>query len=334
MTVADKHPSKVAMSRARHPGTGRILLSTEIGQFGRSWPKPLRCYTRGCEARVHPVAEVPRTENSHGRAAYFARNPSRDGRPNDHSLHCLYNLGQIITVLVEDSGGQLRRDRSVTDPDTGVTTPVYRLPWPETFTRIHRTPVAEATSPEGAVFSEKGTKLLNTAAKIAGLLDQYNELEEHPEVVFRATCKGQDVEWLNFLYTPQRAWVLARRLRKTELAHPVAVIFRPRDHGVVEHRDWAWVRAEIATVEGDDGPPEMLFVCGAPVLVEKVFHPSARAISARMYIGYGMWTAVSRDSRPPRPTLDLVDGSLVAELPTGINRRVLRRWSAFRAIAD
>ncbi|WP_216917029.1 hypothetical protein [Nocardia noduli] len=34
MAVADKHPSKVAMSRARHPRTGRILLATEIAEFG------------------------------------------------------------------------------------------------------------------------------------------------------------------------------------------------------------------------------------------------------------------------------------------------------------
>lgn len=113
---------------------------------------------------VHPVAEVPRTENKHGRSSYFARNPSRPDRPNDHSLHCLYYLSQIITVLAEDSGGQLRRDRPVTDPDTGTTTAVYRLPWPETFTRISRATAAEATGPEGVVFSEKGMQLLNTAA--------------------------------------------------------------------------------------------------------------------------------------------------------------------------
>ncbi len=333
MAVLDKHPSKVAMSRARHPVTGRVVLASEIAMSGPSWPRPLCCYTRGCGARVHPVAEVARTENTHGRAAHFARNPSRDGRPNDHNLQCVYNLAQIITVLAEDSGGQLHRDRPVTDPDTGAIIPVYRLPWPETFTRTARAPAAEATDPQGAVFSEKGRKLLNTAAKIAGLLDRYNEMDEHPEVVFRATCKGQDVEWLNFLYTPQRAWVLARYLRTAELTHPVAVIFRPIDHGVVGQRDWAWVRADIATLDGEDRQ-EMLFVCGAKNLIDKMFHSSGRAVSARMYIAYGMWSAVSRDSRPPRPTLDLVDGSLVAELPAGIDRHVLRRWSAFRAVAD
>lgn len=75
MAVADKHSSNVAMSRARHSGTGRILLASEIAEFGDSWPKPLACYTIECGALVHPVAEIPRTEKTHGRAAYFARSP-------------------------------------------------------------------------------------------------------------------------------------------------------------------------------------------------------------------------------------------------------------------
>ena len=133
----------------------------------------------------------------------------------------------------------MRRDRPVTDPDTGTTIAVYRLPWPETFARIPRGTAAEATGPDGAVFSEKGTQLLNTAAKIAGLLEQYKDLGEHPEVVFRAVCRGRDVEWINFLYTPQRTRVLANNLRTAEPTHPVAVIFRPRDHRVVAQRDWA-----------------------------------------------------------------------------------------------
>ncbi|MBF6457921.1 hypothetical protein IU433_02520 [Nocardia puris] len=331
--MADKHSSKVAMSRARHPGTGRILLASEIAEFGDSWPKPLACYTIGCGALVHPVAEIPRTEKTHGRAAYYARNPSRGGRPNDHSPHCVYNLTQIITVLTENSGGQLRRDRPVTNPETGAIVPVYRLPWPQTFAPTVRTAVAEATSPEGAVFAERGTKLLNTAAKIAELLDKYREMGEHPEVEFRATCNGRDVEWPNFLYTPQRTHTLARNMRRTQLAHPVAVIFRPRTYGVVARRDWAWVRADVATLDGDDGT-EMLFVCGARGLVDEAFDRRARAISARMYIGFGMWSMVSRDSRPGRLTLDLIDGSLIAELPSGIDREVLHRWSAFRAVPE
>ncbi|MGV9823720.1 hypothetical protein [Nocardia xishanensis] len=96
---------------------------------------------------------------------------------------------------------------------------------------------------------------------------------------------------------------------------------------------WAWVRADVATLDGDEGP-YMLFVCGARKLVDEAFDRRARAISARMYIGFGMWSIVSRDSRPARLTLDLIDGSLVAELPRGIDREVLHRWSAFRAVPE
>ncbi|MBF6211666.1 hypothetical protein IU433_16770 [Nocardia puris] len=43
----------------------------------------------------------------------------------------------------------------------------------------------------------------------------------------------------------------------------------------------------------------------------------------------------TRDPRlPARLTLDLIDGSLLAELPPGIDREVLHRWSAFRAGPD
>ncbi|MEV0360634.1 hypothetical protein AB0H71_31715 [Nocardia sp. NPDC050697] len=334
MAVANKHPSKVAMSRARHPETGRILLASEIAEQVSSWPKPLSCYTIGCHARVHAVTEVPRTEKKGGRAAYFARNRACDGGTNDHTVHCVYNLSQIITVLTRDSGGLLQRGRSTSDPETGEPTPVYRLPWPEAFTRPPRGSTSEATSPEGAVFSEEATKLLNTAAKIAELLDRYQQMREHPEVMFRAVCKGQDVEWLYFLYTPQRAWLLARNLRRAELTHPVAVIFRPGGHDIIERGDRAWVRAEIATPEDHDDTAERLFVGGATELMKRIFRSSERAISARMYIGYGMWTSVSHSNLPPRPTLELVDGSLVAELPPSIDREVLRRWSAFRAVRD
>ncbi|WP_157184001.1 hypothetical protein [Nocardia takedensis] len=322
------------MSRARHPETGAILPASQIAEHGQSWPKPLACYTIGCGARVHPVAEIARTEKTHGRAAHFARNPSSGGRPNDHSTHCVYNLAQIITVLTAESDGQLRRDRPVTHPETGALVPLYRLPWPQTFSPTVRTAVAEPTNPEGAVFAEQGMKLLNTAAKIAELLSRYQVMNEHPEVEFRATCHGHDVEWMNFLYTPQRTHTLVRHLRRTVPVHPVVVIFRPRTYGVVARRDWAWVRADVATPDGED-QHEVLFVCGARDLVDKAFGRGARALSARMYIGFGMWSMATRDSRqPPRLTLDLIDGSLLAELPPGIDREVLHRWSVFRADPD
>ncbi|MBF6211665.1 hypothetical protein IU433_16775 [Nocardia puris] len=90
----------------------------------------------------------------------------------------------------------------MTHPETGALVRVYRLPWPQTFSPVTRTAVAEPTNPEGAVFAEQGTKLLNTAAKIAELVSRYQAMDEHPEVEFRATCHGHDVEWTNFLYTP------------------------------------------------------------------------------------------------------------------------------------
>ena len=48
-------------------------------------------------------------------------------------------------VLTEDSGGQLRRYRS----GHRATIPVYRLPWPEVFTRSDCAPAVETTDPNG-----------------------------------------------------------------------------------------------------------------------------------------------------------------------------------------
>ena len=114
-----------------------------------------------------------------------------------------------------------------------------RLPWPQTFQR--RDPRSPLDPPEQDVeriaYQRKLRPLLNTAAKIADLLTEYRQSGSDPGVEFEASCQGHTVDWMNFLYTPNRAWVLAQRLRRTgPLDHPSRGVVQERSHTVRETR--------------------------------------------------------------------------------------------------
>ncbi len=54
--------------------------------------------------------------------------------------------------------------------------------------------------------------LLNTAAKIADLLQQFHAVRADPMVGFQGRCDGQDVDWMTFFYARHRAFVLVQCL--------------------------------------------------------------------------------------------------------------------------
>lgn len=334
--MADKseHESRVAMARARHPATRQALEATQTAKQGHTWPKPLACFTESCDARIHFVAEIPRTETKKGRAAYFARNPPKGGIRNEHSTNCLYNLSQMIEVLKDESDGALAYSGRGRDPQTDELVPLYRLPWPHTFDDTPEKVQGDSWQAPGATFTEKYTKLLNTAAKIAELLERYRANGDHPEIIFQAICRGHNVDWVNFLYTPQRTYVLIRRLRDHgELTHPVAVIFRPLRIKNSKRAEGQWAMAEVSNLDDED--PELLFVQGNQRAMDEAFRARAGSVSARMFIGYGMWKTVSyKHEQPKRLTLKLVDDSVIAELPEDIDREIMRRWSTQRPLPE
>jgi hypothetical protein len=217
--VVGEHESTVRMGKARWVGSPpQLVHANDIPTKKESW-KDQKFLCEFCSAKVHPVF-TPRTETSSGRRPHFARNPSSGATANFHARDCQYNIERQIAELVESSEDQLER------PTRG--RPKYRLPWPDTFQRQDPRQPLEAPEHdvEAVAYQRKLRQLLNTAAKIADLLTSYRQSGSDPGVEFEATCEKRPVDWMNFLYTPNRAWVLAQRLRKNgPLDHPVAVIF-------------------------------------------------------------------------------------------------------------
>jgi len=329
MGESTEHVAQVAMPRARHPVTGEVLHATDIPSSENHWPKPLRC--ESCRARVHAV-NTQRTEEHAARALHFARNrPSGSGSdPNPHEDNCSYNLDKLISVLVEESGGSLYRAGKGVDGSTGERRTLYRLPWPDAFTQT-RNQLEAATTEDR--FAEQTTRLLNTAAKIAALLERYMQLGVEPGIEFRAVCHGAEIEWLNFLYTPHRAWLVVKRVREYgPLRHPVAIIFRPTNshhHG----SRLGWVYQDMRAPKGNVPAVERIFTAGSTVLTERIFMRNHRLVRGRWYIGYGMWYLTTHTERhPPRLTLNVDENSVIAPLPEGIDEEVLRSWSVSRPL--
>ncbi|MFI6314621.1 hypothetical protein ACIBEK_31330 [Nocardia fusca] len=266
-------------------------------------------------------------EQSRAHRPHFRRQPHVNGRENSHSPNCLYNVGQRIRVIRAGSAEALVRERSKSGP------PRYRLVVPEAFG-----PAASQESVDGGVqvVAERLTTVLNTAAKIAALLEDYTARDVDPNIEWYAECRGKRVEWLSFLYIPQRTWALRDRLKagRPELTHPVAVIFaayelktpwldrarrrrRPRD---------GYRAATYPLLPEPDGPmAEELVVVGEQELVETAF----AAGPGKYYIGYGMWTR-GRYGHGPRnfPGLSLRMNNVgqVSPLPAGISPTALSRW--------
>lgn len=315
-----EHESTARMGRARLLGDQpRLVYATDIPLNKEKW-KNKQFLCEHCPARVHPRS-TPRTETSSGRQPHFARNPTSAAHPNEHAKGCLYDIERQIDELIETSEDQLER------PTRGH--PKYRLPWPDTFQQQDpRHPLeAPANDFDAVAYQRKLRPLLNTAAKIAALLTSYRQSGSDPGVEVEATCQKRPVDWMNFLYTPNRAWVLAQRLRKTgPLDHPVAVIFRAAPIRV-KNADWSWLQSSIPVPKGHEPPSEILFVDGHPTAMTAAFATTEQSGANQLCIGYGVWSLTKRrGDLPQRLSLHLADISCVAFLPPEVTAASLKHW--------
>lgn len=327
MGAAQEHRSTVSMPVAR-----RIDIEPPVRVRAEDIPTNQQTWSRGvlrcvdCEARVQAVYPPPK-ERSRPQRPYFRRKPER-GNGNQHARSCVYNIGERIRVIRDSSGEAIVRDRSVDGR------PRYRLVVPEAFG-----PAEAGVSVGGGsqVVVERLTTVLNTAAKIAALLEDYAARGVDPNVEWLAECRGERVEWLNFLYVPQRIWVLRNRLQLdvAELSHPVAVIFLAQQKKTTLGRPFLWgiplVSYRSATYallpEPTQPRSEKLFVAGDHQLLQHAFADGL----GKYYIGYGMWKRVSyREPNPPRLTLEMDNAAQIARIPDDIGSAALSRWKDWR----
>ncbi|WP_280489483.1 hypothetical protein [Nocardia carnea] len=273
---------------------------------------------------VHAVYSTPKERSRPCRPHFRRQGKLKDGVGNPHAQDCPYNVPSQIRVLRDSSAGALVRERCRSGP------PRYRLVVPEAF--------GPATSPDNdggvQVVAERLTTVLNTAAKIAALIEHYAARGVDPNIEWCAECRGERVEWLSFLYTPQRTWALRRRLLEngSGLTHPVAVLFSP----YVVEAPWRdrirfWRRSGIGyRAAAYRLPPETdrritaeLVVAGEYQLLESVFAMG----SGKYYIGYGMWEFdVYARGSVPRLMLHMDHAGQVSPLSADISPAALSRW--------
>lgn len=231
-------------------------------------------------------------------------------------------------MIVADSADSLVRDRARKGRP-----PRYRLVLPDAF----GPPDPVGGSGHGQqVVAERLTTVLNTAAKIAALLEDYAERDADINVEWSAECGGERVEWQNFLYVPQRIWVLRRRLTAfgPELTHPVAVVFRASERQSASSGVGASGScAAVYALPPEPGAPETdrLSVVGEQELVDSVFANGTR----KYYIGYGMWHRTAlRAGDPVRLCLGIYTTAQIADISDRVGDRPLARWGEWRRLHD
>ena len=301
------------------------VRAEDIPTHHHRWPRgKLRCVD--CDAIVQAVYSQPK-EQSRAHKPYFRRTPVKGGR-NQHSRNCCYNIDERIRVIRAGSAETLVRDRSPRGR------PRYRLLVPEAFG-----PPDSATSVGGGsqVVAEKLTTVLNTAAKIAALIEDYAVRGVDPNIEWIAECRGERVEWLNFLYTPPRTWVLRNRLPRggSELTHPVAVVFLAQEKDTRWGRPHRWAIPRFGTraatyampSETEQRESDKLIVRGDRQLID---HAIADGLGT-YYIGYGMWKRMTNTRFDcPRLTLQVDNVSQIARVPDDISKTAPQRWKDWR----
>lgn len=322
MVEETEHKATVSMPEARRIDTDPPLsiFARDIPAQKRTWPsRLLRC--AHCDARVQAIDSTPK-EKSRPRRPHFRRWP-QPGGGNRHAADCLYNIDERIRVIRADSDHTLLRDRGRKGR------PRYRLVLPDAFGPTDpTTPGAHGEQ----VVAERLTTVLNTAAKIAALLEDYAERDADVRVEWSAECGGERVDWMNFLYVPQRIWVLHRRLGAdgSHLTHPTAVVFKAweRQSSMSGTHDSSSCAATYA-LPPEPGTPETqrLLVVGERELIDSVFANG----TSRYYIGYGMWhRARSRTTDAVRLRLHIYSAAQVADISDGVGERPLSRWREWR----
>ncbi|MBL1080100.1 hypothetical protein JK358_37460 [Nocardia sp. 2] len=320
------HRATVAMPEARRIDTTPPvrISAADIPTQGHAWPSQmLRC--AHCEAKVQAIDSTPK-ERTRPRRPYFRRTPRRGGG-NRHAAECLYNVAERIRVIRAESDDSLRRDRSRNGR------PRYRLVLPEAFGPAEL--IARGSRGEQVV-AERLTTVLNTAAKIAALLEDYAERDADIDMEWSAECGGERVEWLNFLYVPQRIWVLHRRLEREgpALGHPTAVVFRATEcESSTSSTGVSRSCAGTYALPPEPGSPEVerLAVVGEHELIERVFAQG----TSRFYIGYGMWFRERGGPvGPTRLRLHIYSAAQVADISDEVGDRPLSRWRQWRRLRD
>ncbi|MGN2641014.1 hypothetical protein ACTD5D_33570 [Nocardia takedensis] len=320
-----EHRSTIAMLRARRIDTDphTIVEAHNIPTERHEWANAqLRC--TDCDAKVHAVYNPP-TERRPPIRPYFRRQPFRDGG-NEHAAQCIYNIDERIRVIRDSSADTLVRDRSHDGR------PRYRLVLPEAFA-----PAVPYESVGGGsrTFAHELTTVLNTAAKIAALIEDYADRGVDPNVEWVAECRGRPIQWLEFLYTPQRIWNLRRRLPPggTDLPHPVAVIFlaqQPERRHPHRHSPDSYHTAVYALPPEPGGTSsEKLYIDGERSLIERAFPEGL----GRFYLGYGMWRRSTHPHLPPpRLRLRLDNLTQIAPIHDAIGSVAPTRWKDWRRI--
>lgn len=320
----EEHTATLAMPIARLMTTDppEYVHAEDIPTRKEAWGGALCC--RYCAAVVHAVDTTPKERSRPCRPHFRRQGTLKAGVGNPHAQGCPYDKPAQIQVLLEGSAGALVRERRRSGP------PRYRLVVPEAFG-----PATSRQNRAGVqVVAERLTTVLNTAAKIAALIESYAAHGVDPNVEWYAECRGKRVEWLNFLYSPQRTWVLRKRLEveRSGLTHPVAVLFAPYTLEVpwperisFWRRSGVGYRAAAYPLGPEFGPrmTEELVVVGERQLIESVFAAGAD----RYYIGYGMWKLASPVRRGLSClTLRMDNASQVAPVAADISPAAGSRW--------
>ncbi|RMI30038.1 hypothetical protein EBN03_22610 [Nocardia stercoris] len=292
-----EHRSAVSMLEARLDYDPPVVVRAEdIDEAHERWPRnELIC--RYCDI---PVVAVPsyRTETQGVHRAHFRRKQKHDHRPE-----CLFDVDERVRALQQAADAILVRGDSADHTPEG-------FAHKETHVDI------------GAgvrVVAEQLPGLLDSAARIAALVTHYLDHRIDPYTEWRVPGSGDQVEWTDFLYVPQRIQILRRRLEHHGplLRHPVAVMFRPRTGGAVLGR--ALPSGDQPTEgyrstypepfePGGPFPPEIV-IEGDYDVVDRAFLPGLN----RHYLGYGMWRLVG----PARcPTLRLHHEAQIVPMPS------------------
>lgn len=207
-TGTDRATLSIPMART---ADNALVPAEEIDTHLAGWATPLQC--PDCPCQVTAVGRYVTEKGPH--RAHFRR-----GRNAAHEQRCRYNVPQRVEKLLAEGLTQKRQK-------------VYRIVLPETLLRRPPPPAASGNEQH---YLEQLTRLVNSAAIVADLLELFEQDKHGSDLAaqFELRCRDQPVEWLNFCYSRRRSTTLARRLRTneqqgTELPHPVAMVIAMHD---------------------------------------------------------------------------------------------------------
>lgn len=203
----------------------REFAAADIDAHSASWPKPLLCW--GCEVKVAVVRSFPKEK---GRtAAHFRRYPGLTHGPN-----CVYDVHAQVTQIAEDSDGLLQYRKRV-----------WRLVAPDVLQRPTPELREVGNDRPSPTYARRMTTLLNTAGRVADLIERFRLDGGDLSEAFAAVCDGKVVTWHEFMYQPRVVWRLAHRLDEQPVDHPVAVAMRVSRSGLARTGQSAFLEQPV-----------------------------------------------------------------------------------------